>query len=549
MCFESVKRNCPANCRIELVTASNLSSLLEIPQAISDKLASGILSRTHFADYIRIALLNRYGGLWIDATVYVSRPFELDMQPEQLYTVKLPKLSDTYASDYRWTVSLIGCKKGSVLFAKLQDLMERYIVTHDEFIDFFLFDYFIALLYDYNPAVRRMIGLVEFNNEGFYELAKIINNPSNASAKKLLESQPFHKLSWKTNYHKTAEGHPTLYSELSKLHCGPSQDITPAISVVMPAYNAEAYIAESIRSVLSQDFEDFELIIADDCSTDGTAGIAESFDDERVRVIRTGRNTGSAKYPRELAIEAAKAPLICWIDSDDTVDSDYLSRLYKRKAETGAGIVCSRMVAERNGKTEYLLPEEGFDFDRIISGKEACLLTLSFPWKINLNGWLCDREAWMAVSTFKSLTINHMDADDYSAREMLFNAPKVAFSNSAYHYRLHPEAITKKVSPKLFESVMTWELMYGYFRNRWPEVMRTVTDSMCRRMIALMRLYAIHENELSPGQRGESKTLLKKYFKKIGISRVTASALPVAQKLILMMPFGLALRTIRKINK
>ncbi len=549
ICYESLKRNCPENCKIQLITEKHLHELLDIPPFITHRLKIGSLSRTHFSDYIRIALLNRYGGIWIDATIYVSKQFEVKLNDNQLFTIKSSKVSDTFVSDYRWSVSLIGCNKGNILFAKLQQLMESYIFSHKEFIDFFLFDYFIAILYDQNEAIRLMIDSVEVNNEGFYELSKIINSPEKNLADKYLSSQSFHKLSWKTRYYKTTNGKPTIYSELLRLNSITQRELTPAISVVMPAYNAGAYLADTINSIIHQDFQDFELIIADDCSTDNTANIVQSFCDSRIRLIKTEKNSGSAKYPRELAIEAAKAPLICWIYSDDTVSSDYLSKLYQRKLESGADIVCSQMIAERNGMVEYTLPISGFDYDKILTGKEACLLTLSFPWEINLNGWLCDREQWVNVSTFMSLTINHMDADDFSAREILFNAPKVAFSPAQYHYRLHPDAITKKVSPKLFESVVTWELLYKYFQDHWPEVIPTIKDSMCKRMIALLRLYVIHENKLTEMQRMESRKLLKEYFKKIGVSRVYVASMPFAQKLIMLMPFDMALHAVRIINK
>ena len=57
------------------------------------------------------------------------------------------------------------------------------------------------------------------------------------------------------------------------------------VSILLCAYNAEAYIAEAVGSTLAQTYHDFELIIVDDGSTDGTLGIIRSFDDERIRVV------------------------------------------------------------------------------------------------------------------------------------------------------------------------------------------------------------------------------------------------------------------------
>lgn len=90
----------------------------------------------------------------------------------------------------------------------------------------------------------------------------------------------------------------------------------PAISVVMPVYNRAPVVGEAIRSVLAQDFPDFELIVVDDGSTDGTAKAVEAFDDPRVRLIRLPANAGG-NAARNRGIEAATAPLITFLDSDD----------------------------------------------------------------------------------------------------------------------------------------------------------------------------------------------------------------------------------------
>ena len=71
------------------------------------------------------------------------------------------------------------------------------------------------------------------------------------------------------------------------------QEVT--VSVIMPAYNSEAYIRESIDSVLGQSFTDFELVVVDDGSTDSTAQIVESYTDSRIRLIRQPENRALAR--------------------------------------------------------------------------------------------------------------------------------------------------------------------------------------------------------------------------------------------------------------
>ena len=91
----------------------------------------------------------------------------------------------------------------------------------------------------------------------------------------------------------------------------------PIVSVIMPAFNREKFIAESIRSVLNQSFKDFELIVIDDGSTDKTLQIANTFlEDPRIRIVRNQKNLGIAKT-RNKALELARGRFIAPLDSDD----------------------------------------------------------------------------------------------------------------------------------------------------------------------------------------------------------------------------------------
>jgi glycosyltransferase involved in cell wall biosynthesis len=103
--------------------------------------------------------------------------------------------------------------------------------------------------------------------------------------------------------------------------------LPPKVTVLMPVYNAESYLAEAIRSILAQTFRDFELLIVDDASEDNSMVIVHSFTDSRIRVLKNGKNLGiSATLNR--GIEAAAAPLIARMDADDISHPDRLEKQY-----------------------------------------------------------------------------------------------------------------------------------------------------------------------------------------------------------------------------
>jgi glycosyltransferase involved in cell wall biosynthesis len=99
---------------------------------------------------------------------------------------------------------------------------------------------------------------------------------------------------------------------------------SPSISIILPAFNSEAFIAEAIRSVLSQTCTDFELIIINDGSTDRTEEIILSFNDPRIQYHRNETNSGLI-YTLNKAIDLAKANYIARMDADDSCLPERLS--------------------------------------------------------------------------------------------------------------------------------------------------------------------------------------------------------------------------------
>ena len=92
--------------------------------------------------------------------------------------------------------------------------------------------------------------------------------------------------------------------------------MTPPVSVIIPAYNREESLRESVESVLRQTYSDFELLIVDDCSSDNTLKIANAIDDPRVRILQTPENCG-ASGARNLGAREARGDWLAFQDSDD----------------------------------------------------------------------------------------------------------------------------------------------------------------------------------------------------------------------------------------
>lgn len=116
----------------------------------------------------------------------------------------------------------------------------------------------------------------------------------------------------------------------------------PLVSIVTPAYNTESMIRDTIESVMAQSFTDWEMLIIDDCSSDGTREVAEEYSllDSRITVLSTEKNSGIA-IARNVGIEAAEGRYIALCDSDDMWDEKKLEKQISFMQEHGCALCYS----------------------------------------------------------------------------------------------------------------------------------------------------------------------------------------------------------------
>ena len=113
------------------------------------------------------------------------------------------------------------------------------------------------------------------------------------------------------------------------------------VSVIMPAYNAEKYIADSIRSVIAQTYSDWELIVVDDGSTDTTAAVVREFVSRDSRIKYIFQENGLPGKARNTGIANSSGPLIAFLDSDDLWIETKLERQTRVLAENNVDVVFS----------------------------------------------------------------------------------------------------------------------------------------------------------------------------------------------------------------
>ena len=117
---------------------------------------------------------------------------------------------------------------------------------------------------------------------------------------------------------------------------------TPAISVIIPLYNTEKYIAQCLNSILAQTFKNYEVIVLDDCSTDKSVEEVEKLIPKfegKLNLVKLNVNFGGAATPRNIGISLATGKYIIFIDSDDLITKTAFEELYKLAEEYQADVI------------------------------------------------------------------------------------------------------------------------------------------------------------------------------------------------------------------
>lgn len=178
-CVESIDENIPRDIsEVHLITLDNYEMYVKFPLWLVEKFKKGIISMTHMSDVLRMSLLYLYGGMWIDATFFVSGSMPREIFTEKdFYTLRFSE--NVWKSDVvqgRWANNWMRMQKGNVLARYVLNALCFYWFKTDDLIDYFLFDYLIATAYDNIPEVKGMIDSCEYSNPGAYRLVKEMNS-------------------------------------------------------------------------------------------------------------------------------------------------------------------------------------------------------------------------------------------------------------------------------------------------------------------------------------------------------------------------------------
>ena len=218
-CVESIYRYVPKDsAQIHFITFDNYMEYAGFSQVVVDRYNAGRISLTHLADILRVQLLNMYGGLWVDATYFISNNRIADIINDEAYTVKtvIPSWNGDVIAKGKWAVNFLKFMKGSPLSGFCTEAFEIYWSLRDEPLDYFLLDRIIKVAYDNIPVIRQLIDGISVNNSHSLKLMEIISNSYDEAVWNDMKKDTFaFKLSYKEPVELyTEDGKETFYNKL-----------------------------------------------------------------------------------------------------------------------------------------------------------------------------------------------------------------------------------------------------------------------------------------------------------------------------------------------
>ncbi len=236
-------------------------------------------------------------------------------------------------------------------------------------------------------------------------------------------------------------------------------------SIIVPVYGVESYLEQTVHSVLSQDFHDWELILVDDGAKDRSGQIADalSAQDDRIRVIH--KENGGVSSARNTGLRAAQGEYIIWLDGDDLLSSNSLARLAQYLFKNPhADIILQNYQTYQN---DTVLPGSSYSFD--VSKLTDADHTLSylfgtwpdFPWAIWANVYR--REMLLSNGLLFDETMSMNEDGNWLLDAFLHARTFGAADNTMYIYRIDASGSLVHQAPKLSHYKSSYKMYTRWF--------------------------------------------------------------------------------------
>ncbi len=235
------------------------------------------------------------------------------------------------------------------------------------------------------------------------------------------------------------------------------------VSVIIPIYNVEQYLAKCLDSIVNQTYKNLEIICVNDCSPDNSAKILEYYanQDKRIKIIDRAKN-GGLSAARNSGLDVSTGKYIYFIDSDDWIDLDYIKAMVQAIETSNTEIVINMKVITEKGNISSLYnhpTHKNCYINNLLKNTEAIQ-------NLMVNAWnrITKRSF---IEKFKlRFPENYIYEDLYFHYTSLVNTDKIYVINSSnYHYLSRDTGISKIDSTKDISNIKIFDKVYDYYKE------------------------------------------------------------------------------------
>ncbi len=222
---------------------------------------------------------------------------------------------------------------------------------------------------------------------------------------------------------------------------------TPIISVIIPVYNSERYLRDSLNSLLQQTFEDWEAICVNDGSTDSSGQILQEYAAKDNRFMIISEPNSGQSVARNTALAAAKGKYIAFVDADDRISDDFLEKLYNAVEATNADLAIASIQIEKISKKDGTLKRKyrlHFKEQKIYTSSAELYTVLKLP--RNCFVW---NKLYRKAAYNMHFTPHECFEDILFSHQILAQTGKaVTVANTCYTYVCNPQSTVNTMNPK-----------------------------------------------------------------------------------------------------
>ena len=295
------------------------------------------------------------------------------------------------------------------------------------------------------------------------------------------------------------------------------QDQKPLISVIVPVYNTKAYLDRCLNSIIGQTYQNLEIILVDDGSTDGSGELCDLYSQRDLRIKVIHKTNGGQGSARNVALDVAKGQYVAFVDSDDWIDFDMYNNLLDNARKYDADISCcanSDVKAISNSKTIYMNPNIMREY---LGG---CIGLNQSPCNKMFKRHLFNQVRFLELRAYEDCATLHL---------VLAQATKAVYQDTVYYYyeKRQNSTMTQSFSSVKFQAIIAYQQVYDFYKENYVEYASIVKE----KLVGALQ-YCIGETIVLR----KKKELKKEYENAIEIARrIPLKQLNCKQKILLCL--------------